>query len=99
MSADLVSRLVRPNGFHAFAPTCECGWLRSDCDHEQAIDGDASGHERRLEEFDCPHALTELLSINGRNLENAQRTCAHCGEVIANSNLATEVALMKVGML
>jgi len=28
----------------------------------------------------CGHELTELLSVNGRNLDGAVRKCARCGK-------------------
>jgi len=31
----------------------------------------------------CSHALVELLSVNGRNLDGAVRKCALCGEVLS----------------
>lgn len=49
------------------------------------LDGEVRvDHWHRSQVTLCPHSLTELLSVNGRNLNNAARQCATCGEAVAS---------------
>lgn len=35
---------------------------------------------KALDDAACTHSLVEVLSTNGRNLDNAKRVCARCGK-------------------
>lgn len=70
---------------HAFAPTCSCGWLLADCDceREQNLDGDAQGHEDRIERR-CHWCDNEATRTGVERYEDGEtkerRCCEECGE-------------------
>jgi hypothetical protein len=82
-----LANIIRPNGYHAFAPTCSCGWPTADCDREQAIDGDASRHDDRLEAIQearcywCPEEATrECLDRDEDGDAKTRRACDECAD-------------------